>query len=98
MNMRIRNLFRQLLGLAITRPLIALMIALVVHLATPWNPAPWETTLGAQTFTHNTTTLAAAQTATDTTINLTAVTAATGSSFGAVQAGQLVFVDGELET
>jgi hypothetical protein len=51
----------------------------------------------AQQFTHNTTTLAAAQTATDTTVSLTAVTAATGSSFGAVQAGQIVFVDGEPE-
>lgn len=54
--------------------------------------------LAAQTFTHNTTTLAAAQAAGDTTISLTAVTAATGSSFGAVQAGQLVWVDQELET
>lgn len=54
--------------------------------------------LTAQTFTHNTTTLAAAQAVGDTTISLTAVTAATGSSFGAVQAGQLVWVDQELET
>lgn len=53
--------------------------------------------LEAQTFTHNTTTLAAAQTATDTTISLTSVSAATGSSFGAVQANQFVLVDGELE-
>lgn len=51
----------------------------------------------AQQFTHNTTTLAAAQTATDTTVSLTAVTAATGSSFGAVQAGQMLWVDQELE-
>lgn len=58
----------------------------------------WEGhTLLAQTFTHNTTTLAAAQTATDSTISLTAVTAATGSSFGAVQAGQIVLVDQEPE-
>lgn len=54
--------------------------------------------LTAQTFTHNTTTLAGAQAIGDTTINLTAVTAATGSSFGAVQAGQLVVVDSEVET
>lgn len=51
----------------------------------------------AQQFAHNTTTLAAAQGATDTTVSLTAVTAATGSSFGAVQAGQLMWVDQELE-
>lgn len=51
----------------------------------------------AQTFTHNTTTVATAQTATDTTLVLTAVTAATGSSFGAVQVGQQVLVDQELE-
>lgn len=59
---------------------------------------PISQTLFAQTFTHNTTTLAAAQAATDTTISLTAVSAATGSSFGAVQAGQLIWVDQELET
>lgn len=54
--------------------------------------------LSAQTFTHNTTTLSAAQTATDTTISLTAVSAASGSSFGAVQVGQIIFVDQEPET
>lgn len=54
--------------------------------------------LAAQTFTHNTTTLSAAQAATDTTISLTSVSAATGSSFGAVQAGQIVYVDQEPET
>lgn len=53
--------------------------------------------LGAQTFTHNTTTLASAQSATDSTLVLTAVTAASGSSFGAVAAGQFIFVDQELE-
>lgn len=53
--------------------------------------------LTAQQYTHNTTTLAAAQTSTDTTISLTAVSAASGSSFGAVQAGQIVFVDQEAE-
>lgn len=51
----------------------------------------------AQTFTHNTTTTAAAQLATDTTLTLTAVTAATGSSFGAVAAGQFIYVDQEME-
>jgi len=55
-------------------------------------------TLSAQTFTHNVTELAADQAAADTTISLVSVSAATGSSFGAVQAGQLVLVDGELET
>lgn len=59
--------------------------------------ATFGANLTAQQFTHNTTTLAAAQAATDTTVNLTAVTAATGSSFGAVQAGQLLWVDQELE-
>lgn len=51
----------------------------------------------AQQFTHNTTTLAAAQAATDTTVSLTSASAATGSSFGAVQAGQMLWVDQELE-
>lgn len=54
--------------------------------------------LDAQTFTHNTTTLAAAQTDTATTISLTSVSAATGSSFGAVQAGQILYVDQEPQT
>lgn len=51
----------------------------------------------AQQFTHNTTTLAAAQGVSDTTISLTSAAAATGSSFGAVQVGQFVYVDQELE-
>lgn len=95
--MKHMHTFRRLRSLANRRPLIAFLLATVFYLATPWNPAPWETTLAAQTFTHNTTTLAAAQAATDTTISLTAATAATGSSFGAVQVGQLIYVDQELE-
>lgn len=79
------NLFRRLRPLA---PFVA--VGLLVILSVP--------PLLAQQFTHNTTTLAAAQAATDTTINLTSASAATGSSFGAVQAGQLVWVDQELET
>lgn len=63
-------------------------LALVLSLA----PA-----LSAQTFTHNTTTTAAAQTATDTTLSLTSASAATGSSFGAVQVGQIIMVDQEPE-
>lgn len=51
----------------------------------------------AQTATFNSTTLAAAQAATDTTISLTSAAAATGSSFGAVQVGQGLFVDQEYE-
>lgn len=78
---------------ALTRLRFAMVLAVLLALGLAGRQA-----LFAQTFTHNTTTLAAAQTATDTTISLTAVTAATGSSFGAVQAGQLVLVDQELET
>lgn len=92
-----KHLFRRFRSLAARRPVAAFLLAVLIHLATPWNPAPWEVAVGAQTFTHNTTTLAAAQTSTDTTISLTSVSAATGSSFGAVQAGQFVLVDQELE-
>jgi hypothetical protein len=51
----------------------------------------------AQTFTHNTTTLSAAQAITDTTLTLTSASAASGSTFGAVQVGQLILVDQEVE-
>lgn len=51
----------------------------------------------AQTAVFNQTTLAAAQGANDTTISLTSASAATGSSFGAVQVGQGLFVDQEYE-
>jgi hypothetical protein len=49
----------------------------------------------AQTFTMNSTTLSAAMTATAKTATLTSTSAATGSTFGAVTAGQAVFIDGE---
>jgi hypothetical protein len=51
----------------------------------------------AQQYVLNSTTLAANQAATDTTISLTSASAASGSSFGAVQIGQGVFVDQEYE-
>ena len=85
--MRTPHLFARLRGLAY----YASLLAVLGLLAPPID-------VGAQTFTHNTTTLAAAQSATDTTVSLTSVSAASGSSFGAVQAGQLLLVDGELET
>lgn len=53
--------------------------------------------LVAQSYTQNTTTLAADQAATDTTISLTSASAASGSSFGAVVVGQAIYVDNELE-
>lgn len=96
--MKHTHTFARLRSLAWRRPFLAFLLALTAHLATPWPPAPWEAALGAQTFTHNTTTLAAAQASTDTTISLTAVTAVSGSSFGAVQAGQIIVVDQEVET
>lgn len=83
-------------SLARRRPVVAFLLALLFHLATPWNPAPWVTTIGAQTFTHNTTTLSANVAATDTTITVASASAATGSSFGSIAAGQFLYVDQEL--
>lgn len=51
----------------------------------------------AQTAVFNQTTLAAAQGSTDTTISLTSASASSGSTFGAVQVGQGIFVDQEYE-
>jgi hypothetical protein len=70
----------------------AITIAVLLSLVLIGGPS-----LTAQTFTHNTTTLATAQTSTDTTVSLTSVSAASGSSFGGVQAGQIVYVDQEPE-
>lgn len=91
--MKTKNLFQRIRGAAY----VACLLATVAIFAPPVGNF-LVPLLEAQTFTHNVTTLAAAQAAADTTISLTSVSAASGSSFGAVQAGQLVWVDGELET
>lgn len=49
----------------------------------------------AQTYTLNQTTLSAAVGATDTSVTIASASAATGSSFGAVAVGQILFVDEE---
>lgn len=67
----------------ITRILLSALLGLLPSLA------------AAQTFTLNSTTLSAAATATQGTFVLTSASAASGSSFGAVTAGQFVFVDDE---
>lgn len=78
-------------------PVAAWLLAFAFWIATPFPPAPWAVNLAAQTATFNSTTLAAAQGANDTTISLTSASAASGSTFGAVQVGQGIFVDQEYE-
>lgn len=85
-------------GLAKSRPGLAFLIAVGFYLATPWNPAPWDVGLGAQTFTHNTTTLTANVATTDTTVTVASASAATGSSFGSIAVGQMLLVDQEIMT
>jgi hypothetical protein len=92
------TLFTRLRTLPMRKPLAAFLLAVLVNLATPWPQAPWGVTLGAQTFTHNTTTLSANVAATDTTISVASASAATGSSFGSIAAGQLVLVDQEISS
>jgi hypothetical protein len=77
------------------RPALAWVLAVAFFLATPFAPAPWAVNLAAQTYTLNSTTISATIAATDTTVALTSASAATGSTFGAVVAGQGLFVDQE---
>jgi hypothetical protein len=57
-----------------------------------------STSAFAQTYTLNQTTTAAAVGASDTTVSLTSASAASGSSFGSVAAGQVLYIDQELMT
>lgn len=95
--MKHTHLFARLRSLAWRRPFLAFLLAITAHLATPWPPAPWEAMLGAQTFTHNLTTVSTAQAATDTTLVIASASAVNGSSFGAVAVGQIALVDQEPE-
>jgi len=75
-------------------PALAWIVALAFFLATPFPPAPWTVSLGAQQnqFALNNTTTAAAVVTTDTTISLTSASAIASSSFGAPAAGQCLYI------
>jgi hypothetical protein len=74
---------------------VAWVTALAFFLGTPFAPAPWVTNVAAQTYVLNQTTTSAAIAANDTTVSLTSASAASGSSFGSVAVGQMLFVDQE---
>lgn len=71
-------------SLTIPRALLALLLTVGA-----------ATSVAAQTFTLNQTTLSAAVATTDTTVTIASASAASGSSFGAVSVGQILFVDEE---
>ncbi len=81
--MKPMHLLTRVRSLAVRKPLTALLLALVFHLVTPWPPAPWEVSLGAQTTLTSTTLAAAITNANDQVMTITSASGWTATSSSA---------------